>query len=98
MSAIDDELRESWDKLKAVARREHLDALEEMDRIRNAKPAAPATVAEVLANRKPDEAPVNLKYKFNYETFDADCELIDRAQKKYEIDQLVKAMKAEATT
>ncbi len=58
--------------------------------------ATKSNVAELLANRKPDDAPTSLKYEFANETLDADLAQIGRAQAAYEDEQRVKRMKAGA--
>ncbi len=58
--------------------------------------AAKSNVAETLAKRRPDEAPVNLKYEFVNQTLDVDLAQIGAAQAAYEVEQRVKQMKARA--
>jgi hypothetical protein len=58
--------------------------------------AAKSNVAEVLAARKPEEAPVSLKYEFANDTLDVDLARIGAAQAAYDDERRVKRMKARA--
>jgi hypothetical protein len=57
---------------------------------------AKSNVSELLANRDPREAPVDLKYEFANETLDADLAQIGAAQAAFEDAQRVKRAKGVA--
>jgi|GEM_PF-5817507 hypothetical protein len=51
------------------------------------------SVAEALANRKPDEAPVNLRVTFTPENMDQELAQIAAAQRDYEITKHIENLK-----